>query len=833
MSDVGFAIGNEYEPEPLDEGKPPKEKSSKEDVKKLLADIGKAEKYHQEWFERSKKITKIYVRDGEGTATIERKYAMLWSNIEVLKTAVYARQPSPSVSRRFMDRDPVGRHTSELLERSITSVFDREDVHDCMEAVRDETVKYDFVHWADFIHPKNKRWSGLPWVARKVYLTKAGGTKRFGKEKWELVRQADTQKSKTDNHYSGKGDDKSCIYELWHKTKKMVYWVANGVEEFLDEKPPLYDLKGFFPCPRPAYATKTTDGLLPIADYVYYQDQAEEIDDLTKKISDLTDALKLTGFYPSGMEGGVSEALEGAIQATSNNTLIPIPAYSQFQQAGGVNKLIEWWPVDTVIIVLKSAIESRRQLIDDVYQITGISDILRGDSEAQETLGAQQLKAQWGGIRIRSRQAEIARFAKDLAYITAEILSEVFDPETLFTMTGMKFPTTQEKQMLEQLSQQIEQQAQLALQPPSTPAGAAVQGAGVEPGVGTPPLPAPAAPTPQGMQPPQIQQQPQAPQVPQEMPPQYKRMLTLPTKEEILDLLQNDTLRSYRIDIETDSTVQADEQAEKASRNEFLQVVGSFMQSAVPMAQGEPTLVPIMGEMLMFVVRGYRTGRGLEDVIQESIEELTEKAKNAGKGPPPVDPKLKHIEGQLALGKQKMDADMQERVARFQADQAKLQADQGMEERRIAIEEARHASSEFSEERKSTAEAQTRADDASRQERVIAADAEKCRIDCEQVNRRYVMERDDKNSRLEMDRHDKSARLEMDKEKCSYDRMNEAKQETVRVQEKADTAKAAERPVEKSEPVIVNLHVEGSKGKKINLKRDGEGKLTGADVKEQ
>lgn len=655
MSDTGFTKGHDYESD-----KPPAQGDGDGyGARELLMEIKAAEEYLSKWRERAKKIIKLYTRQGENTATVERKYAMLWSNTEVLKEAVYTRQPAPVVARRFTDRDPTARHVAEVLERGIGSMFDQYDVHHVLEKCRDdyllagrgtpwvryeadiepqdygeagevdtvtdEKVCYDHVHWSDFLHPKARSWDDLPWVGRRVWLSKAKGQERFGEDVWrEVGRQARVRAAA--EYISGHSYDsrstrdntKTPVYEIWHKHRRKVCWVADGYDKYLDEKPPLLTLRGFFPCPRPAYATLPTDSLIPIPDYVYYQDQAEEIDDLTKKISDLTDALKLVGFYPSGAEGGISEALEKAFKGSVSNTMVPIAAYSRFQQQGGVSKLVEWWPVEKVIEVLRSAVELRRQLIDDVYQITGISDILRGDTEATETLGAQQLKAQWGGLRIRSRQTTIARVAKELAYITAEVLSEQFAPETLWRITGLRFPTEQEQGTLK-----LKAEAQQ-----------------------------PVASNGQSLQ--------------SDLTDEEKRMLGLPTQEAIIKLLRDDAMRGYRIDIETDSTVQPDEQAEKAARNEFLEVVGGFMERAMPMAQQAPELVPVMGEMLMFVVRGYRTGRQLEEIVQEMVDELTEKAKQARAAPPPPDPELEKI---------KVDRNFRERETQVKERDVKVKED--------------------------------------------------------------------------------------------------------------------------------------------------------------
>ena len=45
--------------------------------------------------------------------------------------------------------------------------------------------------------------------------------------------------------------------------------------------------------------------------------------------------------------------------------------------------------------------QQREQIKAVIYELTGLSDIARGASKASETLGAQQLKSQWGSIRLK------------------------------------------------------------------------------------------------------------------------------------------------------------------------------------------------------------------------------------------------------------------------------------------------------------------------------------------------------------------------------------------------------------------------------------------------
>src|SRR6185312_6467878 len=75
------------------------------------------------------------------------------------------------------------------------------------------------------------------------------------------------------------------------------------------------------------------------------------------------------------------------------------------------------------------------------YQLSGISDIMRGATEAEETLGAQQLKSQYGSVRVRDKIDELQRVARDVARIVPEIASDKFSQKTLLDMSMMEIPT--------------------------------------------------------------------------------------------------------------------------------------------------------------------------------------------------------------------------------------------------------------------------------------------------------------------------------------------------------------------------------------------------------
>jgi len=492
----------------------------------LIESAQRAPEMH-EWNERCKKIRKKYRYEASQTNKT-RRYQILWSNMEVMKPAVMAKAPQPVVQRRFRDSDAVGHEACDLLERACRFQVESNDFYSRLEQVRDdfllygrgvarvyyepvtvtvtdeddvdgldtasmmgldsevpeereeaaeagnpnevldfEHVKLRYVQREDFVCQAARTWDEVQWVAFRAYLSKDDLTERFGQEiASNIPLDANPEAPSSDamnTNSSTTGISKATVWEFWDKEKQSVCWIAKGYPEVLEHGAPYLKLDGFFPCPKPAYATLTTDSLAPVPDYVYYQDQAEEIDTLTARIGALQQALKLVGFYPAGPQGEGAPEVERAMAPGFENKLIAVKSWDAFTKGNGGAPVV-WLPVEQVGNLLKGCVELRQQLIQDIYQIVGISDIMRGDADAAETATAQSIKAQYGSIRIRERQQELARFSRDVVRLMAQIICDNFQPETLLKMTNMSLPSEAElqQQALMQQQQALMQQAQQA-----------------------------------------------------------------------------------------------------------------------------------------------------------------------------------------------------------------------------------------------------------------------------------------------------------------------------------------------------------------------------------
>lgn len=638
----------------------PQPKHGDTNAEPWLVLIKDAQQYFNHWQAKADSIDKRFgqLKKLAGEST-DREFQMFWANMEVLKPSIYSRPPIPVVTPRFKDNKELPRKASELLERNLVVTFEQQDIDTIMRAVRDdmatvgrgvpwvrfegdvgaEEVIFDHIERQDFLHEPARKWKEVGWVAKRVWLSREAGLERFG-EAFETVQLKSSKERNKSDDSSYVGEKKAEVWEIWSKTENCVVWVSPGVLTVLDYQDPFLSLDGFFPCPRPAYATVERGTLLPVPDFVYYKDQLEEINELTARIAALCDGLRMRGFYAGGT-GDIADTVEAAFSRADNNAVLhKIP---NFAGLGGqaLKDAVLFWPVEQIADCIKELLLNRRQLIDDVYQITGLSDIMRGATDAGETATAQQLKSQYGSVRIKDRQAELVRVARDLTRMAAEVIAENFAPETMLSMAQMELPTEAD---IERQVEEIKAQAEEAAAPQAGNM-AAVQ---------------------------QIGQQAQA---------QAEKLKGSVTLEKVAGLLKEEKTRPFILEIETDSTILPNEQAEKEARNEFLQVVGGFMRAALPLVQQLPEAAGLAGEMLKFAAGAYRAGRSLEGEIDRFVETIKRPK------PPQPDPKVVAEQEKLKLKKEEHAQDMQFKREEHQQDMqlqaSKNQADLALNQQKV------------------------------------------------------------------------------------------------------------------------------------------------------
>lgn len=598
------------------------------EVQTYLDMFSQYDKEFAKWEGRVEKILKRY-RDDRTTTTAQSHYNILWANVQTLKAATFSRMPKPDVSRRHKDSDPVARVASMLLERALdfeitntedfyhslnSCVYDRflggrgtswiryepiietddtfisEDELDSdnvSEYLDIEQTPVDYVHWRDFGHNSARTWDEVSCVWRKVYMTRKMLKERFPEDKFDdlwkripLDASPDEPRTKMTEGVTKRG----LIYEVWDKEEKCVYWISKSMGKILDKREDPLQLEEFFPCPEPMFSTLTNETLVPVPDFTLYQDQANELDTLSDRIKGLVDAMKVRGFYDAANADLGRLFTEG-----DNNTLIPVKNYAAFAEKGGLGGAVEFVDLTPIANALNMAYQAMGQVKQQIYDITGISDIIRGASVASETATAQQIKGQYATLRLKTYQDEVARFASQILKIKAQIICQHFQPETILKIGGAE--------LLSQTDQQLVPQA--------------------------------------------------------------------------IELLKDNPMRTFRIEIATDSMLYADEQQEKADRVEFLQATSSFIEKAIQGAQAVPEMTPILMDLLKFGVQGFRVGRTLEGEFDTFADAEKEKQVQAAANPQPPAPDPEMIKAQAEQQKMQMEAQIEQ--MRMQLEGQKLE----------------------------------------------------------------------------------------------------------------------------------------------------------------
>jgi hypothetical protein len=645
--------------EDVAEGKAPKS------AKSWLKAIERSQRAFEPYQTRCDNIDRLYADLEKLSSTgRDREFQMFWANIEVLKPSIYSRPPVPVVVPRFQDGKPVTRMASEMLERSASTAFEMTDIDAVMKLIRDDLViNARGVPWVryetkkesggetervciehadrkDFAHDLARKWAEVGWVAKRSWLTKAQMKKRFFKISGKAYQDATYVARKEDvDAGSDDGSKQAAVWEIWAKTANKVIWVAEGCDKILEEDAPHLTLEGFFPCPRPAYGTLQRRSLIPVPDVSFYKDQLEEVNQLTARIDSLSDALKLRGFYPAG-SSDLTDAIEAAIKDRRDNVVLIGVANWAVTGTQAIKDSVIWLPLDMVAVVIKNLIELRRQVIDDIYQITGLSDIMRGATAASETATAQQLKSQYGSIRIRDRQEELIRVARDLTRIVAEIMAENFNQKTLMDMSQMDIPSDADMaklaKPLEQQAKAINDNVRREMADPETQQLA--------------------------------QQNPdkarelieQAQQQVQQLLAEVAKIRERPTIDKVMKLLRDQRIRPFALDIETDSTTEPDENAQKQRVTEYLTAMGGLLAQAMPGLQQLPEAGPLIGETIRFAQQQFRVGRQLDGVVDEFVKSL--KARQQA-GSQQQDPAAAAAQAKQAADAQSAQADQQVKLS--------------------------------------------------------------------------------------------------------------------------------------------------------------------------
>lgn len=450
-------------------------------------EITASQKQRRRWHIDGDKIVKRFLdyrQDLQPSPDSDDAYGMclnlFWTNVTTLQAMLYGNVPKIDVSRRFADpNDDVSRVAAEMMERLLNNdIEDNGDqVSDVLKAcLQDrllpglgcarvryevETEEYsetvtttgpdglpveetiqgertvfedapiDYFHWRDVLWGWSRTWSNVPWLAYRAWLTQDEVSERFGKDVaggLEYKRQSvnDDKHTADDGEFSNVWE-KAEIWEIWDKASRKVIFYSTGFERIIETRDDPLQLSGFFASPPFFMANQTTSLYAPTPDYHLAKQLYDEIDSLQTRIRIITRAVKVVGVYDSS-----AKDLARVFHESTDNELIPVDSWALFAEKGGIAGQIDWVPLTDIVNALDKLRELRSETIELLYQVTGMSDVLRGTGAGQyEGTGQALLKAKFGSVRVQCLQDQFGKFASDLMKIKAEVICRHFDPVTI------------------------------------------------------------------------------------------------------------------------------------------------------------------------------------------------------------------------------------------------------------------------------------------------------------------------------------------------------------------------------------------------------------------
>lgn len=604
-------------PEAEKEAEDKRKREAAELATKWLKEIGRRRTKEKTWRDKARKTISRYRDDREALDESQAKFNILWANTEVLKPAIFVRMPIADVRRRYLTRDPVARTASMIMERALTYSMDSYDFKDTLDrALEDyllpgrgqviicykpyfqevrkdvsplpdtgeekkypegtlfddqatmagphqmqqdklyEEVYCEYQPWDAYVFGEATQRFKVPWEAYGDRLSKDEVKREYPDFDCDKITFS-RQQNDDDSEDMDSQVPKVMRWKVWHRpSRKLITLFETYKEAPVAVQDDPLGLENFFPSPDPLYALRTNGDDTPKPEYLMYQDQAIELDILVDRQRRLTQQLKYRGLYDKMLD--TEEAKLSDITKAADGVFLPVPNYNQLAQKGGLEGLLDTLPLEEIAQVLGWLTGRIELLKQEIYEVYGISDIVRGSTKASETLGAQQMKAQYAGMRISTRQNRFQRFIRDILRIKAEIMAEHFSPETLQIMTGIDvMPDAQYQQM----------KAESAL-PANTVSQSEFMAA--------------------------------------------------------CQLIKSDKLRGFRIDIETDSTTPVDRDTEQQNRVAFITAVGTYLQGILPFVESGAIPIKLAREGLLFVVRGFKVGTELEEVLEELGENADE-----------------------------------------------------------------------------------------------------------------------------------------------------------------------------------------------------------------
>jgi len=614
--------------------------------KAWMSRIEKEEKAHKKFRDHAKNVEKIF------RAEDDLYVPLYWSVVNVEHTGVYSNQPVPDVRCRAPETTPQYQAIARIIQRGLAycvdhpsfdsvmhrtiddylaiglgwprvkidsvinettypvpimgeqvmgfdetgtpmmgevQVGEREEVE---ETVGAQSIRWEYVPWRRFGWEPGNSWKHCDWIYVRHPMTTVQARKRFGK----IVKGS---KKDSESNYESWKSKTIDIYEVWDKPNKRVLFVAKGEDEPLEIHDDPLELVDFWPGPEPMMLNVASEELIPQPDYDYIEEYDRELNRLQERRMALLESIKAGGAY----EQGITELAD--MMASEDGEYVAITGLSQrLSAAGGPDGIMFHLPLQeksAVLQELNNNIQLVRAQVDDIL---GISDIVRGVTNAYETAAAQEIKGLWVGIRLTRKRECVNYTVKSMMKIMSQLLLSHITPENLSRMTQM------------------------------------------------------------------------------------------PISDELAQIMSQDILMDFLIDIETDSTVAKDEFQEKQTFQEMLNGVAQYSQAVLPMVQQNAFPADAAAAVLRAALKPYaKYDRGLDEALatlpttQQQLQQLGQQMQQSQQELQQAQQQLQYWQGEATRLQQMATAAKAEKE---QADAMLKRAQAGKTNAQVATEAAEY-----------------------------------------------------------------------------------------------------------------------------------------------
>jgi hypothetical protein len=139
--------------------------------------------------------------------------------------------------------------------------------------------------------------------------------------------------------------------------------------------------------------------------------------------------------------------------------LLPIKNWGAFAEKQGMAGAINLVDIAPIASALQMSYQAMDQVKNQIYEIMGIADIQRGQTDPNETLGAQIIKSNNASGRLKTMQHDVVNFATSLLSIKAQIICNHFTDDTIIKISGAMQLSPQDQALIPQALQLLKNEA--------------------------------------------------------------------------------------------------------------------------------------------------------------------------------------------------------------------------------------------------------------------------------------------------------------------------------------------------------------------------------------